>query len=291
MTAHLGGARRHPIAVGALLVLVVLSGCALLPGSATDDPAAPTPDPTDENLSTVRSQALAAMADVDSYSVNGTVERAIGRPRESPDPQSIVDPRLVTTDTTVVVNRTTRELRAEQVQRAEGQTVEVRVWAVDETLYANSPAFQGDPDRFQDDYGSEWVVQQPSNFSARWATIDPITRQRALFAAANLTLEGVDPETGAYVLNGTVPPPTYERTVGSLTGGFSSGDFSVTSVRVTYYVDPDTGRLLRFRGEVGLVVPTDRGAVPILQTVSLSYDDYGRAVNVTVPEGAPDPSE
>lgn len=284
--------RRHLLAVGVVAALLLLSGCTFLGGNG-GTAGTPTPAPTNASLEPVRSEALSAMAAVDSYRVNGTVERRIGAPRrEGADPQNLVDPRTVVTETTVEVNRTARELYAEDIQRAEGQTVGVETWVVNGTLYANSPAFRGDPDRFRDDYGSEWVVRRPADFEARFDALDPISRQRALLAAANLTLEGTDPETGAYVLTGTVAGDTYEQFLGNGTGRFSNASsFDVTSVSLTYYVDPETNRPLRFEGEVGLTVGTPRGTVPILQTVTLTYSGYGRAINVTAPADAPDPPD
>lgn len=293
MTEGVGRRRRRLIAVAGVAVLLTLSGCSLFDGG-TVGTGTPTPEPTNASLDTVRSDALAAMDAVDSYRVNGTVERQIGAPRRQggADPQNLVDPRTVVTRTTVEVNRTARELYAEDIQRAEGQTVSVETWVVNGTLYANSPAFRGDPDRFRDDYGSEWIVRRPADFEARFAALDPISRQRALLSAANLTLEGVDPETGTYVLSGTVPGDTYERFLGNFSTRFSNAsEFEVTSVAVTYYLDRETGRPVRFEGEVGLTVPTDRGVVPVFQTVTLTYDGYGRTVNVTAPADAPDPPE
>jgi len=285
---------RRLLAVGVFAALIALSGCTLpFAGGGGGGDAGPRLDPTNATVEEVRPPALAALAEVETYRVNGTVEREFGSPRGPDDPEDVVDGREVVTETRVVVNRTTRSLRAEELQRAEGQTVEVRTWVVNETLFARSAAFVGDPDRFRDDYGSEWVVRQPSNFSARWATLDPVTRQRALFSAANLSVAGLDPETGAYVLRGSVSPATYERTVGGLDGRFAAADaeYSVTNVTVTVHVDPDTDRLRRFEGEVDLTVPTEQGVVPVTQTVTLRYDAYGLPVAVETPDGAPDPGE
>ncbi len=286
--------RRHLLAVGLFAALVALSGCTLpfAGGGSGEDPGQDL-DATNVTVEEVRPQALSALSAVESYRVNGTTEREFGSPRGPDDPANVVDGREVVTETRVVVNRTSRSLRADELQRAEGQTVEVRTWVVNETLFARSPAFQGDPDRFRDDYGSEWVVREPTNFSARWATLDPLTRQRALLSAANLSVAGVHPETGAYVLQGSVPPAAYERTVAGLDGGFAANDtdLSVTNVTVTFHVDPDTYRLRRFEGEVGLTVPTDQGVVPVAQTVELRYGDYGLPVAVDSPDGAPAPGE
>ncbi len=286
--------RRHLLAVGLFATLVALSGCTLpFAGGGDGGDGGQTLDPTTATVEEVRPQALAALSAVETYRVNGTTERTFGSPRGPDDPGDLVDGREVTSETQVVVNRTDRELRVEELQRAEGQTVEVRTWVVNDTLYARSPSFQGDPDRFRDDYGSEWVVRQPSNFSARWATLDPVTRQRALLSAANLSVVGLDNETGAYVLRGSVPVEAYERTVGGLDGRFAADDagFSVTNVTVTFHVDPDTYRLQRFEGEVGLTVPTEQGVIPVVQTIDLRYDAYGDPVEVETPDGAPDPAE
>ncbi len=287
--------RRHALAVVAVAALLALSGCTFLTGgTAGPDTPTPAPAPDDESVESVRSQALSAIDAVETYRVNGTVRRNVGAPRSAgaADPQALVDPREIVTLTTVEVNRPARELHAEDVQRSEGQTVEVETWVANGTLYANSPSFRGDPDRFRDDYGSEWVVRRPANLSERFDALDPLARQRVLLAAADLSLAGTDPETGAYVLRGTVAPETYEAVLRNTTGTFADDtDFSVTNVAVTFYVDPDTGRLQRFEGEVGLTVPTDRGVVPVLQTVSLSYDGYGDSVNVTAPTDAPAPDD
>lgn len=283
--------RRRLLAVVALVALVALSGCTFLQrgdgGGGT-----PTPAPTDANLSEVRSTALASMAGVETYRVNATVERAFGSPRGPDDPENIADPQVVVTETEVRADRAERELRATNVQRSEGQTIEVRTWVTNETLWANSPAFRGDPDRFRDDYGSEWRVRRPSNFSARWAALDPLTRQRALLSAANLTLAGVDTDRGAYVLEGTVAPATYESETGSLAGRFGGEtDYSVTGVEVTYWVDRDTGRPVRFEGEVGVTVSTEQGSIPVRQRVEMTYDGFGESVEVTPPDDAPAPED
>jgi len=285
------GSRRRLLAVVTLVALVALSGCTFLQGGGGDG-GTPTPEPTDANLSEVRSMALSSMAEVETYRVNATVEREFGSPRGPDEPSDIVDARVVETETRVAVDRADRELRAVDVQRSEGQTVEVRTWVVNETLWANSPAFRGDPGQFRDDYGSEWVVRQPSNFSARWAALDPLTRQRALLRAANLTLAGVDAERDAYVLEGTVSPATYEAEVGRFAGRFGEEtEYSVTGVEVTYWVDPDTGRPVRFEGEVGATVPTEQGTVPVKQRVEMTYDRFGEPVEVTLPDDAPDPED
>ncbi|PSQ60480.1 hypothetical protein BRD18_00930 [Halobacteriales archaeon SW_7_71_33] len=294
MSRQAAGSRRRLLAVAALVALVTLSGCAFLQGGGdgATDGGTLTPAPTDVTLSEVRSTALASTAEVETYRVNGTVERAFGSPRGPDDPDEIVDPRVVVTETRASVDRTERELRAVDVQRADGQTVEVRTWVRNRTLWATSPAFRGDADRFRDDYGSEWVVRRPSNFSARWAALDPLTRQRALLSAANLTLAGVDTDRDAYVLRGTVSPSAYEAAVGGLAGRFGAeAEYSVTSVAVTYWVDRDTGRPVRFEGEVGLTVPTEQGTVPVSQRVTLTYDRFGDTVAVTLPDDAPDPED
>jgi hypothetical protein len=284
------GSRRRLLAVGAVTALLVLSGCALFTGGG-GDPATPTPTPTNASLDTVRADALAAMAAVDSYRVNGTVERRVGRPRDAgeADPRNLVNPRVIVTDTTVAVNRSAAELRAEDVQRADGQTVSVTTYVVNGTLYANSPAFRGR--EFPDDYGSEWVVRDDlsaEEFAARFDALDPISRQRELLSAANLTLDGVDPDGETYVLTGTVPAAEYRRYLGNVTGSFADAtSYEVTDVEMTYHVDRETGRPLRFEGEVGLAVTTDRGVVPVSQTVTLTYDGYGEPVEVSLPNDAP----
>lgn len=288
----MGESRRHLLAVGLFTVLVALSGCTLpFAGGGSGDDARPL-DSTNATAEEVRPQVLSALSAVESYRVNGTTERVFGSPRGPDDPEAVADGRRVVTETRVVVNRTTRSLRAEELQRAEGQTVEVRTWVTNRTLFARSPAFQGDS--FRDDYGSRWQVRElsPSNFSARWATLDPVTRQRALLSAANLSVVGADNRTGAYVLDGAVPAAAYERVVGALAGGFAADEtaFSVTNVSVRFYVDPDTYRLQRFEGEVGLTVPTEQGVVPVRQTITLDYGAYDRSVIVSPPENAPDPT-
>lgn len=288
-----GQSRRHLVAVGLFAVLLALSGCTLPFGGGSSEDPGQTLDETNVTVEEVRPGALSALSAVETYRVNGSTERVFGSPRGPDDPENVVDGREVVTETQVVVNRPNRSLRAEELQRAEGQTVRVRTWVVNETLFARSPAFKGDPDRFRDDYGSEWVVRQPSNFTARWATLDPLTRQRALLSAANLSVAGVHPETGAYVLRGSVSPAAYERAVGGLDGRFAAEDaeYSVTNVTVTFHVDPDTDRVRRFEGEIGLTVPTEQGVIPVTQTVELRYDDYGLPVAVETPDGAPDPAE
>jgi hypothetical protein len=280
----------------ALAVAVLLSGCMDLGvgtgGGNTQTPTEPdpdaVPDPDLGNVSDdpnggpdpdgIRSAALSAMADVGTYRVEGRLVQAYRAESN----------QTATVNTTTLVNRTDRTLYTNQTRSTGDRTWRVETYHVDGATYSQSTFYT-------QNYGSQWIVRRPANRTRTWNRLDVLARQRAVLAAANVSLVNTTSVDGTetYLVTAELSGEAYERLGGgSLAGAAEGGSVTVESATIWFWIATDSHLPVRSKGSLDLAVTVEgtntaaSRTIRVEQLLTLDYRGYGGRVNVSLPERA-----
>ena len=267
-----------------LAALVVLSGCSAidLPGSSNETPTAdpntttgtgtpttsrtPGPNVTAES---VKADALAAIEAVQTYRV-----------RVDQYTRYVESNRTVNATIVGAFNRTVPDLMLNQSRVVNGYpvTVETYIDGQNGTYYQYSPALK-------QEFGSSWVKASVAGNADIWDQYDTLTRQRALLAASNVTLEGVRTINGTdvYVLTGSPNASQFDDL-----GLRSSGNINVSNVSATYYVSVESSRLVRSTVELDGTQQARGRTLAFHRVADLRFRAYGDPVTIDIPEAAAD---
>ncbi|MFQ3293313.1 MAG: hypothetical protein ACI9EZ_000187 [Halobacteriales archaeon] len=230
-----------------------------------DGPFPEDPEPLPGvNESAVRSRIAESMRAVETYRVNGTVERQLTVPAGTVD---------ATVETNTIVDRRTGRIATNETTAGHMQRVESRIVVDDSTLYryVNKSRSETDP---------AW--QQSSITEREWRMLDPLHRQRLLFDNATLvvTNETQVRNTTGYVVHVDVNETAYT----SLFDRTLDGErLEVTDLTYRYVVDRETGRVLEVTGVLEAHTVTGNGSVRLVERFDLSFHGYNESVSIWVP--------
>jgi hypothetical protein len=240
-------------------------------GGATGTPTE-TPNPVNDSttVDSVRSDAVAAMADVDAYVVDSTVDEEY---------ESEVNPS-VGINTTTRVNRTSRRINLTQVYSSTQRTYTVGAYALDGTMYGYS-------DFYRAEYGGEWIRYVPSDFERSFERRDTLSRQRSVLEGGNVTLAGTQTVRGTetYVVDANVSDEQYRSLVASYAGNATRSNVTVESASYRLWIANDTHLPVKSTATLELTVLETNPNTSVRTTATLRYE-YGTTVNVTLPEEA-----
>jgi hypothetical protein len=232
-----------------------------------------TLEEVDADAETVAADVVAAMEATDQYRLAATIER-------TQTANGVT--RSATVESDGVFDRDARRLRVTQTTSGSGGSVTVDTYLVEDTLYQHSPAFVRT-------YSSEWVKQPLENDSARWRTLDTLSRQRFVITNASVTVQGATTVEGteAYVLALDVDEAAYDRVLERrLEDATTNVSVSVEEATFEYVVAADSGRLLSSTGTIESSVTGGGQSVSLSEEVELSFSGYGEAVSVSLPDAA-----
>lgn len=284
---RLARTRRVVVVVG-IAGLLVLAGCSGLGGDGaapmpTDDGDGTEPTPTDGgdgvdadvDSEQLRSDALSAIAAVETYRIRATQETLVSGPR---DRESSITDRAA-------IDRTSRELRRNRTLVAAGREIESTTYVVDRTLYSRS-------DVYVQQYSAEWIRSDASeNFSRTWRLQDVLGQlERVLENADGVVVTGVETVDGreAYRTRVDISPEAFRGVLLDVVGiaPEETEGLTVDSVEYVYWLDTETARPLRTTTELSFSVTLQGQTFD--QTVSTDttyvYDD----VSIDLPEAAED---
>ncbi|UWG49093.1 Uncharacterized protein HSRCO_2837 [Halanaeroarchaeum sp. HSR-CO] len=274
----------------AVVALVILAGCA---GGGPADPSTGTTTVSEEQGSTtdesaddgdewtlfeseptsmdgvddaaVKRETVRSLAAVDSYRLNGTVERTLRMPGDS------IESKVTSQG---VVDRESRSLRLHENTTGHMQTVETRLRVVDGALYQSYDAQHHDSD-------GDWQRSSISDSTLR--SLDPLARQTRMLENATVVVTNTTTIDGteAYVLYADVNESVYATEQDRQLG---DQPLQVTEVTYRYYVATDTHRLLEADGIVRGTVQSGNETVELAEQYDIAIADYGTSVDVTAPE-------
>lgn len=275
--------RRPKRAIQFALILVLAvgaSGCVDQFVNGGDTPeseaAADAPD-----AQTLQRDAVAAMDDVDSYSYDLTSRTETGGATVSVNASGVVD-------------RADRRLR---------QTATTRVESGAGTMNRTTTTYLVDGTMYFERTG-QW---QKLNLTAVpgadggdvWNTSSRLDQQRRLLADANVSVEreGTTTVDGVetYVLSVDLSEAELQRLVGDgvgATGGNATAraleGTNVSAFRYTHYVAKETNRPVRTELVMNATVRNPRTGerVPVNQTTTMTFDDFGEEVSIDLPPAA-----
>ena len=232
-----------------------------------------TLESVDVDAETVAADVVAAMEATEQYSVEATIERT----------QTVNGvTRGATIESTGVFDRDARRLQVSQTTTGNRGSVTVDTYLVEDTLYQHSPAFTRA-------YGAEWVKQPVENVSARWRTLDTLSRQRFVLTNASVTVRGATTVDGTevYVLDLDVDEAAYGQVLQNRLGD-ANGNVSVSVEEATfqYVVAADSGRLRSSTGTVESTVTASGQTASLSERVELLFSGYGESVSVSLPDAA-----
>jgi hypothetical protein len=256
----------------AVVAVALTAGCmGFLGGGGSGSTPTVTPEPVNDSTTAedVRSAAVAATADVDTYVVEGrAVSEYTGDVSQS-----------ATTNTTARVNRSARRLNLTEVQSTDDRTYTVDTYLVNETVYGFS-------DFYGTRFGSDWIRATPPDFGRAWDRRDTLARQRAVLEAANVTLAGTQTLAGTetYVLDATLPGEAYDALVGSAVGNLT-GNVTVRSASFRFWIATDADRPVQSTATLDLLLTDPTPNATVETTVTFRYE-YGGEVTVALPKGA-----
>lgn len=256
----------------AVVALALLAGCmGFLGGGGSGSTPTVTPEPVNDSTTAeaVRSDALVAMDEVDTYVVEGrAVSEYTGDVGQS-----------ATTNTTARVNRSARRINLTEVQSTDDRTYTVDTYLVDGTLYGFS-------DFYSTQFGKDWIRATPPDPQRAWDRRDTLSRQRAVLSAANVTLAGTQTVAGTetYVLDATLSGEAYDALVGSAVGNLT-GNVSVRTASFRFWIANDTDLPVRSTATLDLLLTDPTPNATVETTVTFRYE-YGGEVAVALPKGA-----
>lgn len=288
---------RQHLAVALAVLLVGLSGCAGLGGTADnttgdgptgtpvdggpgDGPTAtpegdgtdtngtgtPTIEETDATASEVIGPAVAAIQNVEAYRYNGTLQIGLASANRQQTSQAVVN---------TSVNRTSSRLASVQRTSSFGQTITSETYIVNGTVYQYSP-------QLARTYNSEWIrIDLPNGTAERFNRNDELAAHRVMLQNSSVAVEGIQSVDGqrAYRLNLTV-----NTTALNAFYGFDDSQLGVDSIQTTVWIDADSDRLIRAAGTIQQTITTQGQTVD----TTIEYDErftYG-PVDVTLPDAA-----
>jgi hypothetical protein len=265
------------LTVVAVVALVALAGCSGVLGgdetSTTPETTAAGPD-AEVDETQLRSDAVDAIAAVESYRVTATQEVVVQGPRT----------RRSTITDDARIDRTERELRRNRTVVAGGQQVNYTQYVVDQTFYARS-------DVYVRQYSSEWVKSEFGDFSTAWGQQDTLGQLRTILGnASDVTVTGVETVDGreAYRTRVNITGSAFESVLFDVVGvdRTQAESVNVTSVEYVYWLDRATSRPLRTSARLNFSATLTGRTVEQRLTTEASYD-YG-SVAVELPEAAGD---
>lgn len=256
----------------ALLVVVVLglvlAGCTS--GTTGTDATNGPPD-----AATVKSDAIAAMDDAQTYQVKLSADRHLEANLE----------RNVSVEFTKRIDRQNEELAVNQTASARGRSSVTKIYLVNRTVYQHNDAFARR-------YNSEWIsVDVSDNFSRTWSVLDTLSRHRQILNRSSVSLNGTETVDGtkAYVLELHPDESEIQHLMSQRRGAKSGGSASrlnVTNAAFTYWIDVDSNRPVKVSGTLNTTVDSPAGTLVVNKSFVFHYDGYGTDVSVTLPDGA-----
>lgn len=212
----------------------------------------------------VKQETIRSMSEVESYRLNGTVERTLRLPADSIESN-------VTSE--VAIDRQDRTLRIVENTTGHMQNVESHIRVVDGTLYQSYDAKHNDSD-------GEWERSSIDDPTVR--ELDTLARQTRLIENASVmvtnrtTIDG----TEAYVVYADVDEAAYDAENDPMVG---DQPLDVTEVTYRYHVATDTHRLLDAEGIVRGTVESGNETIELAEKYDITVTEYGSTVDVVPP--------
>lgn len=256
---------RKLLATVALVAVLSIAGCTgALTGDGGDDAAG---EPLQAAAENVTADAIAAIDDVEEYTLesNSTMVQTVN---------NVDQERQIQSETRI--DRADRTVHAATTLSARGQTLEIDVYFVNESIYERN-------EQYVRQFSSEWVRYDVSeNSSDVWLQQDALQIHRNLLDNGTTALNGTDQVDGedVYVLELTATESGLE----SFTVPFL-GEVTIESAEVTYLIDRDTGTVRRASGTITESVDTGQQTVETETTFEITFG-YKESVDVSLPEAA-----
>jgi hypothetical protein len=229
----------------ALLAAVALAGC--LGG---------TPAGTSDGAEQLQNESLAAMADVETYTLRSDIEmRASGQ--------------TVEMDVRGAINRSAKRARV-LVDVSGPQAISTKTIIANRTAYVQA--------------GEHWQTR-PVPQNDIWEQNSRLAQQRELFRASTIEITGSTEIDGVPVTVVDIQVPESELdNLTSLAQQGAGGQATITDADYTAYISNETS-LLR-RTEVDLTMGVDGQSIN--GTVTMTFDDFDEPLEIRVPPAATD---